>query len=333
MEALIQDYLAPVVGPRNTAGFLAGYQLYNYLDKHRTKFNRFYKTNYSPVVKSGNYTRSFKPSVGTPVTARYRKMPMRRRVYRKRPLRRRYRRRRISKKARWQARARREVGEPRNHSSSKTCEAVSPSVISNKTNTPSFLGLIQIADTSGNSINDRQRYICNVSGVKIDVTFTNLFSDQRIYINWAVVHPKQGQKPSSTPVGMPDFFRRYTTTRSLNPDSTSGTGTTRNWTGMSYSVAAINTDDYVVLKRGKFMLTPGSANGYHIGMKTKEKSIWLKLNRQFEFGTGSSEPGDQVYFVSWAAIPNADTDPLPTTGNAYSYTLRAINYFREPKVG
>lgn len=255
---------------------------------------------------------------------------------RKRPMmmRRRRRRRLYSKKARWQARARREVGEPRNHSSSKTTESLSPGTTQTiATNTCAFQALIDINTTTTNAINDRQRYICNVSGVKIDVAFENL-SIKRLYVNWAVVHPKQGQRPDDI-IPMANFFRRYTTTRSVNPDSTEGVTGVRNFTGLSFSVAQINTDDYVVLKRGKFMLTPQGqvstarqADNYNYGAYSKEKSIWCKLGRQFEFPPGSNFPGDQVYFVCWAADPNAGTDPV---AGAVSYRIRAIVYFREPR--
>jgi len=318
----------------------------------RQRYNRYHLTGnvtrqyhkpvgVTPTIRSSNTTRSIPVKrmwiKKTPVySKKYRKylykwkmmpgrMPRRSRT-------RRFKRRRISKRARWQARARRQVGEPRNHSSSKTTESLVPgTLVTLASNTPSFQGLINIGATTNNAINDRQRYICNVSGVKLDLAFQNL-AGTRGYVNWAIIHPKQGQKPGDD-IPFANFFRRYTTTRSVNPDSTSGTGTQRNFTGLSYAVAQINTDDYIVLKRGKFILSPGLATTqqqglYNYGAATKEKSIWCKIGRQFEFEPNKTEPGDQIYFVCWYANPNAGTDPVP---GQLEFRARCIIYFREPR--
>lgn len=244
---------------------------------------------------------------------RRRMMRGRRRVYR----------RRYSKRARWQVRARRQVGNPKNYSTSKTTESVLPGLVTTlATKTISPRQLILISGTSSNSISGRQRDMCVISGIKIDLTFKNLLT-VRQYVNWAVIHPKQGQTVTQTQT---DFFRDYTSERAFNADAVTVK------TGLTYSVAQINTDEYVVMKRGKFMLTPfgnEAQNGlYNYAGNTKEKSIYCKLGRSFYFDDGSASPQDQVWFVCWGANPD---EGVTTTPSALSYRLRSVVYWREPR--
>lgn len=330
-----------VLTQRNLAAFAAGYQAYNELSRRyeaakeagsilRQRYNRYYYTGslskkYSKPLGASNTTSLARSVRGKTV----RRMPMR---YSKRPrsmMRRRrvYRRRYVSKKTRWQSKARRQVGAPKNYSSTKTTESVVPGTV---TQTPTkFVSgrpLILINSTTINNVNSRQRYMCNISGIKLDATFQNLLP-VRVYINWAVVHGKQGQVVNDT---TPDFFRDYTTVRAFDANATATK------TGLTYSVAQINTDEFVVLKRGKFLLAPGIGGStqqqgvFNYGAGSKEISHYLKLGRAFYFDDGGDVPQDQIYFVCWCSNP---TEALGTTNDAYNYRLRSIIYWREPKSG
>lgn len=248
-------------------------------------------------------------------------------------------RRMMSKRGRWQSRARRMVGNPRNYSTSKTTESINPGSTGSAnqgrwvdlnaldTKTVRALPLIQISGTASNSINARQRDMCVISGVKIEATFrNNLF--QRIYVNWAVIHGKQGQVISDSTA---DFFRDYQQERTFDAGGSGHLGKT----GLTSAVAQINTDEFVVLKRGKFMLCPdfGGATrddlGYNYGAFTKEKSIWCKLGRSFYFDDGVNQPQDQIFFVVWPAIPEEAT--ATETADALDFICRAVVYWREPR--
>lgn len=239
-------------------------------------------------------------------------------------------------KRRWQASARRKVGNPKNYSTSKTAESINPGS-SAGANRGSFIGLgsintktigsvplIQIDGTSSNQINGRQRDMCIVSGVKINATFKNTFSD-RIYVNWGVIHGKQGQAISASTT---DFFRDYNNNRTFDAAHV-------NKTGLTSSVAQINTDEFVVLKRGKFLLTPGNNTDgnamfyYNHNNRTKEVSIWCKLGRSFYFDDTSDEPTDQIYFVWWFSYPEEPT--TSSTTQVCDCIIRSITFFREPK--
>lgn len=229
-------------------------------------------------------------------------------------------------KRQWQARARRRVAQPKNYSTSKTNETVLPaqSTILLQRIDPRPL----IAISRGTEINQRLRDTVFISGIKLDLTFRNLEGD-RIFINWAVIHPKQDQLIGT---GQTDFFRDYNDSRTWDAGSAAKTG-------LSWSVAAINTDEYIVLKRGKFMLIPNStvtaglnqAVAYNSKDVQKSISCYVKLGRNFTFqDTPTDAVNDQVYFVCWAANPDGPAGNN-IGENGFQYRLRSIVYFREPK--
>jgi len=290
----------------------------------RQRYNRYYYTGslkqkyYKPLGATNSTRTVARKTVRMPGRG-YSKRPMRRMMRRRRVY-----RRRISKKTRWQGRARRMVGNARNFSTSKTRESIVPSdVLQIPTKFVSMRALIDIPGTSTSQINRRSRDMCVISGIKLELTFKNLLT-VRGYVNWAVVHPKQGQVMSDT---TPDFFRDYTDERAFNTNASAAK------TGLTYSVAQINTDEFVVMKRGKFMLTPGDAAAsftanYNYGGSTKELSCWIKLGRSFYFDDGQQVPQDQIYFVTWFSNPD---EGVGTTNDAIRYRLRSIIYFREPR--
>ena len=230
-----------------------------------------------------------------------------------------------SKKA-WQARARRQVAVPRNYSTAKTTESVNPTASTILLNKLDVRSLITIE--KGTEINQRTRDTCVISGIKLNLAFKNL-EETRLFINWAVIHPKQGQVIDPN---QPEFFRDYTDVRAW--DANSGAKT-----GLSWSVAQINSDDYVILKRGKFMLVPSTGTSVNpavsFNTKDSEKSIscWCKLGRSFTFTNDVVPvPNDPIYFVCWAADPNGAAGTNIGL-NGFTYRLRSIVYFREPKTG
>ena len=239
-------------------------------------------------------------------------------------------RRRLTKRQ-WQARARREVANPRNFSTSKTTESVLPGgngffnlVLQQRVK---VVPLITI--NRGTDINQRLRDACILSGVKIDATFLNRES-YRLFLNWAVIHPKTDENVTETEA---DFFRDYTNERSWNAGDAGKTG-------LSWNNASINTDKFTVLKRGKFLLAPGSQTGavtqgfYNLKDCEKDVSIWTKISRTITFKdiSGGQAPIEQLYFVFWSANSGA------AAGNnigdvGMGVRVKAVCYFREPRSG
>lgn len=240
------------------------------------------------------------------------------------------RRKRLSRR-RWQAKARRQVAVPRNYSTSKTTESILPNSSQVLYQSMAVRQLITIS--KGTDINQRLRDSCVISGIKLDLSFKNDVA-KRCFVNWAVIHPKQDQLVTPVQSG---FFRDYDDKRSWDADDDQKTG-------LSWTVAQINADDYVVLKRGKFMLTPQSALGSPLALqpesvsfnsKDSEKSIscYVKLSRTFTWNDNVPQAcNDPIYFVCWVASPN---DPAGyNIGSAgITYRLRSVIYFREPKSG
>lgn len=232
----------------------------------------------------------------------------------------------LSKRA-WQAKARKQVGVPRNYATSKTQETVFPGdgtlVLRNAMSVTPLLNGI----SPGTDINQRMRDTIVISGVKMDVAFQNL-DKNRLMVNWAVVHPKQTQLITNSQKG---FFRDYTNQRSWDANSTTKTG-------LSWSMANINTDDYVILKRGKFLLTPGVVDTNTPGTwnskdSEKEMSHYLKLGRSFTYDTSDTTPviDDPLYFVTWCSWPSSPAGN--NLGEGMRYKLKAVVYFRDPKTG
>jgi len=321
-----------------TGGAIAGSKYYDEINERiqaakeagnilRRRYDRYYYTGSLKKLKPLGATNSTRAVARKTVRRSYRrsKMPMRRRMMRRGRKRRTYRRR-YSKKSRWQAKARRMVGNPRNYSVSKTTESVTPGTsVNNPRNAVSATALISIGGTSNNSINDRQRDTCVVSGIMLHIAFKNDHTT-RLWINWAVVHPKQGQAPGPSAT---DLFRDYTNQRAFD-------ATSINKTGLTWSVAQINTDEYVVMKRGKFMLTPvqtatAATQSFNYGAPVKDVQCYIKVGRQFYFDDGESTPQDQIYLLVWCSDSNEQAGNALGTG--ISYRRRAVVYFREPRQG
>jgi len=234
----------------------------------------------------------------------------------------RYRRSYKSKGA-WQAAARRQVALPRNYSTSKTCETVLPGgngyqTLNEKKMQPQ--GLINI--TRGDALNQRERDTIYISGIQIKVNYVNLRGTQRIWVNWAVVYPKRDRTMSAT---QKDFFRDYNAERSWDANAATKTG-------LSWSCAAVNTDEFVVLKRGKFLLTPSGNSIANYNHKDPEKILtqYVKIGRMFTFDGAIEAVDQQIYMCTWTAVGStvAGYDVAPA---CLDYRMRAVVYYREPK--
>lgn len=229
--------------------------------------------------------------------------------------------RRMSKR-RWQAKARREVGVPRNYATSKTAVGfeTDQEVVLNQKLKP--FSLIRIS--KGVNINQRLRDTAVVSGVRVQCSWLNT-NPFNVFVNWAVVHPKDEAAVSDTQV---DFFRDYTNTRAWSANSA-----TKN--GLEWNNAAINPDKNDILRRGKFLLggNTGTMSSSPNKDDTKEMDIFVKLGRSFMWDTEElgSEPYENIYFVFWVASSNAGNGN--NVGDGVVFTAKSITYFREPRSG
>lgn len=236
--------------------------------------------------------------------------------------RRRYGGRKKMSKRRWQAKARRSVGVPRNYATSKTAVGfeTNSEVVKNQIIFP--VSLIRIA--KGTGIDQRLRDTVVVSGVRIQFAWRNIDASSK-FINWAVVHPKDEASISASQV---DFFRDYGNNRAWNANAVSKTG-------LEWSHAALNPDKLDILRRGKFMIggNTGTMSSSPLKDDIKEVDFYVKLGRSFMFDTEASgtEPYENIYFVYWQADPLASTGG--NLGDGTVTSGKVITYFREPKSG
>jgi hypothetical protein len=221
-------------------------------------------------------------------------------------------------KSKWQAKARRQVGLPKNYSTSKTTESQIPNEITRLRHVIFSRALISVG--IGTGINQRLRDSIYVAGIKIDAHF-NLTHTGPCFVNWAVVSARANVAGNTINANTPDFFRDYTDERAWNADAA-------NKTGISWANATINTDRFTVLKRGKFLLTP-DGNDYKYGSGQKTMSCYVKLGRMFTFDDAIGGCEDQVHFVTWWADPNGGSFFNQFAGG--TERLRAIMYYRDPK--
>lgn len=234
-------------------------------------------------------------------------------------------RRKVSKRV-WQARARRELGSPRNYS---TCKTATGYVATNVTKPNQQLHVANcIRIPPGTNINQRIRDAIIVSGVRIQFAARNL-NGFTGFLNWAVVCPKDDNAVTQT---QQDFFRDYTNDRSWN----AGVATK---TGLEWCQAAVNSDRFTVMRRGKVMLganpsaTTLSAISYNRDTE-KAMDIYVKLGRTVHFDTQDPKPStpfENVYFCYWFASPNGQAGLA--TGDGFLESTKIITYFREPKTG
>lgn len=245
-------------------------------------------------------------------------------------------RRRYRRRSAWKAAARREVG---NRANMNNCKRSVNNLIANDlgkaTRTIHQFPLIKIA--KGTQIDQRLRQIVNMRGFKIELNMINV-TQNLLICNWAVVHPKTtGIKVDEAGQTFPtqELFRGYNQSRSQNPTTTLA--------GVQWCNAKINTDQFAVLKRGRFILNPGRdapvdpGTGEIIyfpekGSNLRMKQLWVPLRRQCAWDTNISNdyPVDQVFFVYWLDAPMSPTGKLPQP-DAVAIETRVIQYFRETR--
>lgn len=173
----------------------------------------------------------------------------------------------------------------------------------------------------GDDIDQRERYIVNVRGFKIRMYFRNNVNIP-IMVNWALVAGRGANAVSST-----DFFRANGTARS----QAAGTGG-----GVEQTFADINTDDYVVLRHKRFLLSeisnPTPAfNTIEQKSSWKIKEFYMPLKRQLRYeGDGETTCTEKVFFVAWVSKPSDLVTDTATT-DAVKLTLQTIMYYKEPK--
>ena len=191
-------------------------------------------------------------------------------------------------------------------------------------------------NSDGNhDINDRLHDSAYLRGVKICSSWQHLsVADQPIYMNMAILIPKQFQFDSSAmqcesgtaatdgTSALDAFFRNYKAdgTRSSDFNDTALTASEKH-------CLPINTDYYRIVSHKRWKFNPNRSGTSHYGQKRVD--FYVPIKRQIRFDkNGTAQRGDQVVLVFWGDYQAASTGD---GGSDFSVEMKIVKYFSDIK--
>lgn len=177
------------------------------------------------------------------------------------------------------------------------------------------LDLTNIAKTTTNAINERQRDMINVSGFRLRWTVNNR-SSPPLHINFAMVAPKTDSLLST------DFFRAAGSERAS--DFSNGLN------DLQFATLPINTDKHNILWHHRTTLSPETVGAVYNSETNNFKtySKYIKLKRQIRYDPARGSADSPVYFLYWADQFNTVSGTAAQT-NSFQMSYHHITYFRE----
>lgn len=175
--------------------------------------------------------------------------------------------------------------------------------------TLNYTSLVNIPKTTTSfSMDSRLRDVINVSGVRLQYTFNTSITTATMLFNFCILAPRDSTSgaPSTT-----NFFR-------------GGSGNDRAFdfsnasSGNRMFHAAINADDYMVLYRRKFEVTPQDSS--------VSVDDYVPIMRQIRYN-GSGDPHQELRVVYWCDSAKAIGSSTP--GAYATLGLRTLTYFRD----
>lgn len=185
--------------------------------------------------------------------------------------------------------------------------------------------LINIPENpAGDEVNERDRRIANVSGIKLCMELRNATSDiqQDCLVNVACIIPKNEDEINGSVDSIPavDFFR--------SNDSNRETDANNSLASTEWHCLPINSDKYSILFHKRFHLTRASSNNAPTDSIVLER--WIKIGRQVTFRPGAFVPDKSAYLVYWCDY--AHTPPNDQgVPQAMQAQIRWVTYFRRPR--
>jgi len=180
------------------------------------------------------------------------------------------------------------------------------------------VNLAAISHSANNTIDERQRNILNLRGVKMCLEVHNT-QDDPLYYNCAVIVPKLSPSVSAT-----GFFRGNGADR----DVTFGTSLT----GLQLHCLPINADKHYVLWHKRYKLNPISNTGYQAASGKSYMTIkkYLKFKRQVRYSDNADTlpEGGVPYFISWCSLYG---EASGAGVSALAEAKHFVTYFREPR--
>lgn len=179
---------------------------------------------------------------------------------------------------------------------------------------------------AGGNIDDRQRDIVNVRGLKICLEIQNTTAVP-IWIRMAIVIPKGSSTVSTT-----DFFRGYADARGTDFTVGSATGLNSN----DLRCLPLNPDVMDIVWQHKIFLvgntdTPSNETiNFQWGSNYKTVDKYIPIKRQLLYdGSTISPNGRTPVFIMWGV--NIIGNQGAAVANAYRMFKRFIIYWKEPK--
>lgn len=222
----------------------------------------------------------------------------------------------IQRAVRRRQKNRSKVGRPVGVANAKRTANVSPSTENVYERT--LYGRQVTFPNAGQNIDQRERKIINVSGIKICQEFlvTNSTLNQPLYLNIAFVRNKQSPAATSVPLG--EFFRGNGDERHRSFSSLTQ--------GIDYHCANLNTDQFDVWFHKRYIT--------RFDTNDPKKNLvrlmhFVKINRQISFDdTGA--PDTRLWILWWCSIAGRD-NVTPGAAIQMNTNFHDITYFRETR--
>jgi len=214
--------------------------------------------------------------------------------------------------------SRRNIGEPVGMATNKKHSTVADwQFLATRTLAPT--PLTDIAKTTTNEINRRQRDIINLRGFKIHFDFdvTN-GKDEFIYVNMAVLSPKDSLTVPTT-----EFYKAEgsSTTRYKSFNTT--------LSSMQMHYYSINTDRYTILLHKRWEVNRSSRG---VGGPTwRAYKKYIKVNRQISYSSEAQDTcNDPIFIVIWCDQAGV-TSGSPAVADVLTYSFLVESIYKEPK--
>lgn len=198
-------------------------------------------------------------------------------------------------------------------------------------NATKFLYGVNLTDIPrGTSINERERDVLSLKGIKVNFLFKNVFPSvsatptDPILVNVCLLFPKDN---TDILVGAPDFFKLTKTVgRAVNFNDTG------NLSGMDYHTLPINSDKYGVLWHKRFKIANGStATFYNSGSQNSWRTLnkYLKINRQVQYASATAASCNDPIFLCWWCTSIQEPTGVGTAAGQQTIG-RITTFFRDP---
>lgn len=172
----------------------------------------------------------------------------------------------------------------------------------------------------GDAINDRERQVIFVSGVKINFFARNNIS-KPLFCNWALIQMKHtAAAPTITDVGA-EMFRGTGTTRAVNFGSISDAYHKHTYT--------LNSEKYDVHMQGRFTLNPYAAEDFGASDDVwKSVEHYVPIGRKLYYdGLLSTDCTNPLLFITWCNAWDVQTAAAAT--DQWDTRFHSVVYFKE----